>query len=231
MHYIRKREHRGHYQNSWLNSFHSFSFGEYYHPQHMGISVLRVINDDRILPASGFAMHGHRDMEIISYITQGELQHKDSMGHTFTLKAGDIQRMSAGSGIMHSEMNSSKEEDAAFFQIWIEPEQKNITPDYQQKNIQQQNITQTQMLTPLVNTQGTQGALSINQNIAMYQLTLSAGEKIVLAPQITQGYLHIIQGNITINDQPFSAGDGLASQQRLNLHCTHKLEALWFDLP
>ena len=147
MNYIRKSDSRGKVNFGWLNSKHSFSFGSYYDPQHMGWSVLRVINDDQVSAAAGFDTHGHRDMEIISYVLEGAIEHKDSMGNQFVLPAGEVQRMSAGSGITHSEYNHSKTDSLRFLQIWIQPKQLGILPSYQQAKIPQ-DLAMTALVTP-----------------------------------------------------------------------------------
>ncbi|NTS76263.1 pirin family protein [Catenovulum sp. SM1970] len=228
MQYIRRSEERGQVNLDWLQSKHSFSFGHYYDPKHMGVSVLRVINQDVVAPNSGFETHGHRDMEIISYVLRGSLEHKDSEGNVKTIKQGEVQRMSAGSGILHSEYNPSATEEAEFLQIWIKPKFTGITPSYEQRE-----ITQTRTLTPLVNYDGHEGALSINQDARIDRLILKKGDSEQLQTSKDIAYLHLIAGELTINGHLFQAGDAFsaAKDETINVTATEDVEALWFDLP
>lgn len=228
MQYIRTSESRGQVDLGWLQSKHSFSFGHYYDPQHMGLSVLRVINDDVVAPGQGFGTHGHQDMEIISYVIDGALEHKDSMGNIYVVPAGDVQRMSAGTGVTHSEYNHSKEQDVNFLQIWIKPKSKGIEPGYEQQTIEQRG-----QLTPLVTPNGADDSLSMHQDASIYQLVLSKGESIELATNDRLGYLHLVSGSVEVNGQFFSAGDafGIESEQKLDVVASEDLKALWFDLP
>lgn len=223
---------RGHTDIGWLNSRHSFSFGEYYDPQQMGVSVLRVINDDHVKPGAGFPTHGHRDMEIISYVLEGAIEHQDSMGHRYQLKAGEVQRMSAGTGITHSEYNASKDKPLHFLQIWIEPRQQGVQPSYEQAAIPQKGV-----LTPIVTEDGREGSLTLGQDANLYRLKLSAGESVDL-PVGSPGhrYLHLIEGEGVINGQPLKPGDAAhwvsptSDPQRL-VAGSEGLESLWFELP
>ncbi|MCG7571591.1 Quercetin 2,3-dioxygenase [Pseudoalteromonas sp. THAF3] len=228
MNYIRRAEQRGQVNLGWLQSQHSFSFGHYYDPQHMGLSTLRVINEDKVEPGQGFATHGHRDMEIISYVIEGALTHQDSQGNTFTLTAGEVQRMSAGSGIMHSEYNASQSEHAHFLQIWILPKFKGITPSYEQRRIPQQGA-----MTPLVTPQGEGNTLSINQQTRLSRLMLTAQQKFRLQSGTNLGYVHIVKGALTADGAHFSSGDGFAleREQSIELQAESALEALYFELP
>ena len=228
MQYIRSSESRGLVDLGWLRSKHSFSFGHYYDPQHMGLSVLRVINDDVVAPGQGFGTHGHQDMEIITYVIDGALKHKDSMGNIYVVPAGDVQRMSAGTGVTHSEYNHSDKDDVNFLQIWIKPKSKGIEPGYEQQTIEQRG-----QLTPLVTPNGADGSLSMHQDASIYQLVLSKGESIELATNERLGYLHLVSGSVEVNGQPFSAGDafGVESEQKLDVIASEDLKALWFDLP
>ena len=228
MHYIRKADERGQANLGWLQSKHSFSFGRYLDPKHMGVSTLRVINEDIVSPGQGFGTHGHRDMEIISYVISGALKHKDSTGNEYIVPAGDIQRMSAGSGIMHSEYNASNSAAAHFLQIWIQPKLRGITPSYQQKS-----IIQTAPLTPLVTPSGEQGSVSINQDASLYRLQLTAGQTYNLQTSDRKGYFHVISGSADANTDTFSSGDAfaLSFDQQVTLTAKDQLEALWFDLP
>lgn len=194
----------------------------------MGISVLRVINDDMVMPGQGFGKHGHSDMEIISYVIKGALKHEDSTGNKYVVPAGDIQRMSAGSGVTHSEFNASKTEKVKFLQIWIQPNVMGIKPSYEQKSIEQQG-PMTELVTPT----GKQGTLSINQDASLSRLILKINETFTLTTTQRLGYLHIVKGKITVDNQQFSAGDAFAvePERALTLTATSDLEALWFDLP
>ena len=235
--YYRAAEQRGEANFGWLSSKHSFSFGNYHDPAHMGISALRVINDDWVAPSAGFDSHDHRDMEIISYILQGSVEHKDSMGNQFIVPAGEVQRMSAGSGVTHSEFNASKTEPLKFLQIWITPNTTNIEPSYEQIS-----IIQSSKMTPLVTPDGRKGSLSIHQDASIFRLQLSAGEHYDVVSIDTLNhkricYLHIIEGNAhgsTDNDKlAIKEGDGIGLiEDQLSIVAGDKgLIAVWFELP
>lgn len=226
--YLRRADERGKANFGWLDSRHSFSFGNYYDPKHMGISVLRVINDDTVAPAAGFGTHGHRDMEIISYVLEGAIEHKDSMGNRFVVPAGEVQRMTAGTGVTHSEFNHSQTEALKFLQIWIIPNQRDLAPGYEQKA-----IAQNGPLTPLVTPNGEDGSLTVHQNAGIYRLQLKDGETLSLNPQRGIGYLHLIEGGVAVNDGQLTAGDGLGvMEESLELTAAESgVTALWFDLP
>jgi len=228
MKYIRKSEDRGVANFGWLQSKHSFSFGQYHDPKHMGVSVLRVINDDIVMPGQGFGEHGHRDMEIISYVIEGALKHDDNTGNSYVVPAGDVQRMSAGRGVTHSEFNASSTDKVKFLQIWIQPNVRGIEPNYEQKTLPQNGA-----LTTLVAPNGENGALAINQDARISRLVLKEGESINLNTEKRIGYLHIVKGNITVNEQTFGEGDAFAvePQTESNMKANTSLEALWFDLP
>ena len=229
MFYTRPAQQRGRANFGWLDSQHSFSFGHYYDPKHMGFSVLRVINDDKVTGGAGFDTHGHRDMEIISYILEGAIEHEDSMGNRFVVPAGEVQRMSAGSGITHSEYNHSKTDNLRFLQIWIQPNKQGIKPGYEQKQIEQNGA-----ITPLVTQDGRNGSLSMHQDAAIYRIQLNEGESVELDTSKRMGYLHVIEGDLTVNDQaPLKDGDALgAYQEALTVRAIGKpATALWFDLP
>lgn len=230
--YHRPSSSRGRASFGWLDSKHSFSFGHYYDPEHMGFSALRVINDDQVKPGAGFDTHGHRDMEIISYILEGAIAHKDSMGNAFVVPAGEVQRMSAGTGITHSEYNYSDTEPLRFLQIWIQPNQRGIAPGYEQKA-----IAQTAPLTPLVTPDGRGDSLTLQQDASIYRLVLAPGAAIDLDTRQRPGYLHLIDGRAEITNADeklaLTAGDALgAYQEKLSVTAEKgKLTALWFDLP
>lgn len=228
MKYIRKAQDRGVANFGWLKSKHSFSFGDYYDPKHMGVSVLRVINDDMVMPGKGFAEHGHRDMEIISYVIEGALKHQDSTGNDYLVSAGEVQRMSAGRGVRHSEFNASDTDEVSFLQIWIQPNVNGIKPGYEQKKLPQDGP-----LTTLVSPTGDNGSLSIHQDAYLSRLVLEEDQSIALQTQQRIGYLHIIKGTITANGQTFEPGDAFAVEpmQTIDIKSETQLEALWFDLP
>ena len=236
MEYLRRSEARGRANFGWLDSKHSFSFGHYYDPEHMGVSVLRVINDDTVAPAAGFDTHGHQNMEIISYVLDGTIEHKDSEGNHYQIPAGEVQRMSAGTGVTHSEYNASKKDPLKFLQIWIQPDQMNIEPSYEQRAIAQNSV-----LTPLVTPDGEGESLHIHQNARIYRLRLSESEQCKLTTRGKHGYLHLISGSIqAIADarEPFhlKPGDALGGRLNANAHLEvgatdGPVEALWFELP
>ena len=233
--YLRKGDDRGTVSLGWLASQHSFSFGHFYDANHMGFSVLRVINDDVVQPSRGFDTHGHRDMEIISYVISGALEHKDSAGNHHIIPAGDVQVMSAGTGIMHSEYNASDDSPVRFLQIWIVPKQKGLTPSYAQKTVVNQ-----QGLELLVNCDGADGGLAINQDATISRLKLSDGESVSFNTSTGAGYLHIIGGAAEVNVSGSSdhhahiqEGDavGLEEGEELSVEAKRSLVALWFTLP
>lgn len=228
MHYLRRADERGKANFGWLDSRHSFSFGHYLDPNHMGLSALRVINDDTVAPGAGFGTHGHRDMEIISYVLSGAIAHKDSMGNEFVVPAGEVQRMTAGTGVTHSEYNHSQTEPLKFLQIWIIPDQRDLEPGYEQKAIPQNGP-----LTPLVTPDGRDGSLTVHQQASIYRLQLQAGETHTVNPEKGVGYLHLIEGGVEANGNPLSAGDGFGTlDEPLTLAAgAEGVTALWFDLP
>ena len=227
MFYVRNEDQRGRAKFGWLDSKHSFSFGHYYDPKHMGFSALRVINDDTVIPGAGFDTHGHRDMEIISYVLEGAIEHRDSMGKHSVLPAGEVQRMSAGTGVTHSEFNGSTTENLRFLQIWIQPKIKGVKPSYEQRAIAQEGP-----LTALVTPTGEGKSLSINQDASIYRLKLGKGEEYKLDTNERPGYLHVIDGNLVLNGNSMEAGDAIgAYQEQLSITTKSSLTALWFDLP
>lgn len=225
--YYRPSHERGHSRLSWLDSYHSFSFADFYDPEHMGFSSLRVINDDTVAPAAGFDLHSHRDMEIVSYILEGEIVHRDTLGNHFVVPAGDVQRMTAGTGIWHSEYNNSSTEPLRFLQIWIKPDRKNLSPGYQQ-----QTIIQDAPLVAIVTPDGRNGSLRVHQDASIYRLRLEPGEKWQFENGQRPGYLHILKGCATFADLVLGAGDGLGLiGERAYLESSNEgMEALWFDL-
>jgi quercetin 2,3-dioxygenase len=229
MDYVRKAHERGQANFGWLKSNHSFSFGHYYDAKHMGLSVLRVINDDEVAAGAGFDTHGHRDMEIISYVLEGSIKHKDSMGNEFEVPAGEVQRMSAGTGVTHSEYNGSNTERLRFLQIWIQPNKLGIKPSYEQARIEQ-----TGKLTPLVTPDGREGSLKLHQDASMHRMALAAGEDLILSNKGRAAYLHVIEGSLLAEDLKLNAGDaaGITQTKSFTVKAGDAgVEALWFDLP
>jgi len=226
--YVRQADTRGVADHGWLNSHHSFSFGGYYDPAHMGWSQLRVINDDVVSPGGGFQTHGHQDMEIISYVISGALAHKDSEGNTEVIPAGDIQIMSAGTGIRHSEFNASNTEPVNFLQMWVLPGQSGVAPRYQQKSIQQSDV-----VTPIVTPTGSDTAVAINADVSLSQIKLPAGETLRLGEGPRQGYLHMVAGDASAGELSLGRGDavGVEGSETLTLTTQSDVTALWFDLP
>lgn len=228
MTYVRRADERGRANFGWLDSRHSFSFGSYYDPDHMGVSALRVINDDHVAPGAGFDTHGHRDMEIISYVLEGAVRHEDSMGNQFVVPAGEVQLMSAGTGVMHSEFNDSPDEPVHFLQIWIEPREMGLKPGYAQKKIEQKGV-----LTPLVTADGREGSLVINQDASLSRLKLGSGETFQFEGSNDVHYLHVISGEVSVNGTAFTPGDAVAFYQggALEFEGVEETEALLFELP
>jgi len=229
---VRHANERGHVQLDWLNSYHSFSFGHYHDPAHMGWSALRVINDDTVQPGQGFGTHGHRDMEILSYVLEGALQHRDSMGSGSTLKPGDVQLMSAGTGVQHSEFNPSQNDPVHFLQIWILPDQQNVTPSYQERYIQ--DAQKRGQLKLLASGDPNDDALFLHQDARIYATLLNGDEHIEYIPPFgRQTYVYIARGSIKVNNHELKTGDGLKVMDESMLLLTegHDAEILLFDLP
>lgn len=223
---------RGNGNHGWLNSYHTFSFANYYDPKHMGVSILRVINDDTVKPGAGFDTHGHRDMEIISYVLDGSLEHKDSMGNGSVIKRGDLQRMSAGTGVLHSEYNHSKTEPVHFLQIWLLPNKANVKPGYEQKHFPLEERRARLML--LVSSDGRDGSLSANQDGLLYGALLETGDSVehVLVPGRT-AYVHVARGRVVVNGVSMYTGDGatITDDTIIKLEGKESAEVLLFDLP
>jgi redox-sensitive bicupin YhaK (pirin superfamily) len=229
---LRPASERGHAEHGWLDSYHSFSFADYYDPRHMGFGPLRVINEDRVQPGMGFGTHGHRDMEIISYVLEGELSHKDSMGTGSVIAPGDVQRMSAGTGVLHSEYNPSRERPVHFLQIWIEPEAPNIPPSYEQKRFDAG--AKRGRLALIASPDGRDGSVSIHQDAYVYATVLDGADATThrLAPG-RRGYVHAVRGTARVNGTPLSAGDAakLEGERAITLDGANDAELLVFDLP
>jgi redox-sensitive bicupin YhaK (pirin superfamily) len=226
---IRHSATRGVTALGWLDSRHTFSFGHYYDPRYMGVSALRVLNDDRVRPGAGFAAHGHQDMEILTYVTEGVIAHQDSLGHTTHLPAGEFQLMSAGTGVRHSEYNASDTEPLHFLQIWIVPDQRGLAPGYQQKQFPV--VAPMQLI---ASPDGRDGSLHVHQAASVYQVVLGAAQHITwpVAPGRSV-YLHLVRGTMTVNGAMLQAGDGvtMAQEDTVALRGTSAMEALLFDLP
>ncbi|HUQ26667.1 MAG TPA: pirin family protein [Burkholderiales bacterium] len=230
MEQIRRSGERGHADHGWLDSHHSFSFADYYDPQHMGFGPLRVINEDRVKAGSGFGTHGHRDMEIISYVLEGSLGHKDSMGTGSTIVPGDVQRMSAGRGVQHSEFNNEKSGVTHFLQIWIEPNVGGIPPSYEQKHFSAAD--KRGRLRLIASPDGAEGSVKIHQDALIHAGLFDAGEKASYELKNERGYIHVARGRIDVNGHVLSAGDALKMDGgTVELKDGEKAEVLVFDLP
>lgn len=229
---LRPAQERGVANFAWLDSRHTFSFGNYYDPQHMGFSTLRVINEDKILPSQGFPTHGHRDMEIITYVLEGALEHKDSIGNGSIIRPGDVQRMSAGTGILHSEYNASKTEPVHLLQIWILPDTKGIAPSYEQIHVPQ---AERQGKLRLIGSQdGRDRSITIHQDVNLYAASLGIGDEVTY--EVASGrslWLQVAQGAVDLNGQALTAGDGVAIATAEQLTLTGQSDdgdVLLFDL-
>ena len=229
---VRKAQERGHANHGWLDSYHSFSFADYHDPEHMGYGPLRVINEDRVQAGSGFGTHGHRDMEIISYVLEGALGHKDSMGNGSSIVPGDVQRMSAGTGVQHSEYNHSKSETTHFLQIWIQPRITGIRPSYEQKHFSAKE--KRGRLRLIASPDGRDGSVSMNQDAFLYAGLFDGAERAALALAAgRKGYVHVARGKIEVNGQPLGPGDALKLDgvKTIELKGGREAEVLVFDLP
>lgn len=223
---------RGTSDLGWLDSRHTFSFGDYYDPQHMGVSALRVLNDDRLIPGGGFATHSHKDMEILSYVLSGVIEHKDSIGNVERLPAGEFQLMSAGTGVTHSEYNPSDTDSLRFLQIWLVPNRTGVAPGYQQKRFPRAPGRQL-----IVSPDGRDGSLRIHQDAVVEQLLLSAGDEMRIAtPARRVSFLHVISGRLTVDargdTEDAGPGDGVAiANVEVAIRSDQDAEALLFNLP
>lgn len=229
---LRSHDQRGHADHGWLNTYHTFSFANYYDPNHMGFRVLRVINEDRVQPGEGFGTHGHRDMEIITYVVEGGLEHRDSMGTNSVIRPGEIQRMSAGRGVTHSEYNASNTEPVHFLQIWLLPERAGGEPSYAQKMFSVEE--RANRLAPIITHDGRDGSVTIQQNVDLYSTILEEGAEVThdLATG-RHAYAQVVWGAIELNGIHMTAGDGAAISEEtaLKLQAVTAAEVLLFDLP
>ncbi len=228
---IRRSGDRGLADHGWLRSFHSFSFADYYDPRHMGFGSLRVINEDRVQPGMGFGTHGHRDMEIVSYVLEGALEHKDSMGNGSVIRPGDVQRMSAGRGVQHSEYNPSPRELVHFLQIWIEPNVRGIAPSYEEKHFDADS--KRGKLRLVASPDGRDGSVTIHQDAELHAALVDGAERVThaLAPG-RKAYVHVARGAVTVNGQALVAGDALkaADVREVVIEQGRDAEVLLFDL-
>ncbi|ELS05026.1 Pirin-related protein [Xenococcus sp. PCC 7305] len=229
---IRPAQERGRANFGWLDSKHTFSFGSYYDPNHMGFSNLRVINEDKVQPSQGFGTHSHQNMEIISYVLSGELEHKDSVGNSSVIRPGDVQRMSAGTGIAHSEFNASDAEPVHFLQIWIQPGQKGIKPSYEQKNFSEAEKQGKFKL--VASPDGREDSVTIHQDANLYATVLHQGDRVTYnADNDRSLWLQVVRGSAKINGQTLETGDGAAITQEGELELVaiaDNTEILLFDL-
>ncbi len=228
---IRQAQERGHANHGWLDSHHTFSFANYYDPKHIGFRTLRVINEDRVSPSNGFGTHGHRDMEIITYVLEGALEHKDSIGTGSVIQPGEVQRMSAGTGILHSEFNHSQTQPVHFLQIWLLPEKKGLSPSYEQRNF---SPAKTPGKLHLVAARdGRENAVTVHQDVDLYAAVLKEGDRIsyTLKPQ-RHAWVQVARGTITLNSLPLNTSDGAAISEETDvvIEATKDAEILLFDL-
>ena len=229
---VRRAEERGHADHGWLDSFHTFSFADYYDPAEMGWGALRVINEDRVQPGQGFGTHGHRDMEIISYVLEGALQHRDSMGNGAVIRPHEVQRMSAGRGVMHSEFTASQQDPVHFLQIWIRPKANGIRPGYEQKLFAPEE--KRHRLRLVASGDGREGSVTIHQDADLYAALLDAGDRVVHRPADGRlAYAQVARGAVRINGERLGAGDGarIAGEQDIAIEAVEPSEVLLFDLP
>ncbi len=228
---VRKANDRGHAQHGWLDSWHTFSFGDYYDPKQMGFRSLRVINEDRVAPGKGFPTHSHRDMEIVTYVLDGALEHRDSMGNGSVMKPGDVQRMTAGQGVGHSEFNASQSEPVHFLQIWVLPERRNLEPSYEQKHFAPTDLQGK--LRVVASRDGADGAVLVHQDVKLLAGRFTDGERTTysLAPG-RQAWLHVARGAVRVNGQELRAGDALQASEEaaLDISGVDGGEVLLFDL-
>jgi len=228
---LRKATDRGHADHGWLDTWHTFSFADYYDPEHMGFRALRVINDDVVAPGRGFGTHPHRDMEIVTYVLEGALAHEDSMGNASTIVPGEVQRMSAGTGVLHSEFNHSRTDRVHLLQIWLLPDRTGIAPSYEQTLFPDEE--KRGRLRLVASPDGADGSVMIHQDARLYATLLAPGEEVShpLAPG-RHAWVHVARGKASLNGRPLEAGDGAAisAEERLTLRGDGQAEVLLFDL-
>lgn len=228
---LRKAEDRGHANHGWLDTYHTFSFANYYDPKHMGFRALRVINEDRVSPTAGFGTHGHRDMEIITYVLEGALEHKDNIGNGSVIQPGEVQRMTAGTGILHSEFNHSETEAVHLLQIWLLPDQNGLSPSYEQRNFSPAKTPGKLHLVAAKD--GRESAVTVHQDVDLYAAVLKAGDRIshTFKPQ-RHAWIQVARGAITLNGLSLDTSDGAAisNETEVVIEATQDAEFLLFDL-
>lgn len=229
---VRKASQRGHFDHGWLDTHHTFSFADYFDPIHMGFRALRVMNEDRVEAGRGFGMHGHRDMEILTCVLEGALQHRDSLGNGSVLRPGELQRMTAGTGIRHSEFNPSQDEPVHLYQVWLLPRQKGLAPTYEQRSFPQ--AEKSGRLRVVASPDGREGSLTIQQDAVVYLTSLAPAQTV--AHELASGrhaWAQVVRGDVTINGHTLHAGDGIAAsdESRLTLAGVAPAEVMLFDLP
>jgi redox-sensitive bicupin YhaK (pirin superfamily) len=228
---IRRSDDRGRANLGWLDSRHTFSFADYHDPRFMGYGALRVINEDRVQPGKGFGTHGHSDMEIISYVLEGELAHRDSMGNGSVIRRGDVQRMSAGTGVQHSEFNNSPSAPVHFFQIWVFPDRRGLKPGYEEKHFD--DDAKRGKLKLVASKDGREGSVVIHQNTDLYAALLNAGDAVThVTDRTARGWVQVASGAVTVNGERLEAGDGaaVAYEDALAIKCSAASELLLFDM-
>lgn len=229
---IRRSQERGLAEHGWLKSFHTFSFADYYDPRHMGFGPLRVINEDRVQPGKGFGTHGHSDMEIISYVLEGGLAHKDSMGNGSVIRPGDVQRMSAGTGVRHSEYNASDRDPVHFLQIWIEPDERGVQPSYEEKHFDA--ASKRGQLRLIASRDAREGSVRIHQDADLYAALVDGSESVEFKPKAGRRvYVHLVRGEAQVNGQPLQAGDAVkltGGDNKVRIDKGRNAEVLVFDL-
>ena len=228
---VRRADERGHADHGWLDTRHTFSFADYHDPKYVGFRGLRVINEDRVQPGQGFPPHGHRDMEIVSYVLAGALEHKDSLGTGSVIRPGDVQRMSAGTGVRHSEYNHSKDEPVHFLQVWILPERRGLEPGYEQRHFS--DADKRAGLRLIASREGTDGSVTIHADAKIYAAVVEQGQRLRHAlAEHRHAWLQVARGAITLNDRPLVHGDGAAvsGEPALTIAGAERAEVLVFDL-
>ena len=228
---VRKASERGHFDHGWLNTYHTFSFADYVDPRHMGFRSLRVMNEDRVAAGQGFGMHGHRDMEIVTYVLEGALEHQDSMGNGEVLSPGEFQRMSAGTGIMHGEFNPSQSEPVHFYQIWLLPERRGLVPSYEQKRFSEDE--RRNRLRLVASPDGAEGSLSVHQDARIYLASLVDGKSVEhVLDAGRHAWLQVLRGEVSVNAMSLGTSDGVAvsDERQLSVTAHSDSEVMLFDL-
>lgn len=228
--FVHKSEDRGHVKMGWLDTKHSFSFGHWHDPRYMGVSALRVINDDQIAAQRGFGRHGHDNMEILTYVLSGTISHQDSMGNQGDIRAGEWQLMSAGTGIQHSEMNQGQA-PVRLLQIWLYPNQDNVTPRYQQRALDPKQAPNQWHVVVAPDAEATGEVLNIHQDARVLVAAVDGGQVLSIEPHKAINYVHVIAGHVRVNDQVLGAGDAIGFVGTASLHADSDAHVLWFDLP